>query len=550
MAFPEHKFEVLEWPPGHVEEGKDKEEEEEVSDMQDAHEQEEDNAKQDKKEKEEKSSENGNETDVDETAKERNVKMSNISKNEETRGTVNSNNINRTDNHLELSVEDSLNTDIDKEDMLTALSNGGCETKGPSSVDDRKVEPNTHEHVNCGRKIAEQKSKILSPLGAQKEETTEERNNIEKLREDVKRQQTNSLITDTHTHNNDQKKNHSTKKSETSRMAESSISDEHAYKKQEDESPPKNMEPGEQLNKSKESNIDPLIGATAFIASGPFKGFSGKIIEIRSRGWWTVDNPNISSKIHTSKCKLVDDGAVDMDAIKKRYASRGSTPPAIITRQDLEEEQNAVASNMPDDESETNDDESKTNESPMPPLKRKIASTDFTGNGTRAKQRKKELGLIVCDSTSAAAETSKISNTTQMQDENNKYQAAPKARNYVSPVLNPILLHPRGNDSHLVGNRNKQNDHLQLLPAGLRHLSPGKRPDLNLIKSPIVIFCIVHEFLKLQSFLEETKIKIFDRRTGKIIAGENAVLLSELSTVLMDHPEYEPIIPPSSSNSR
>jgi hypothetical protein len=69
------------------------------------------------------------------------------------------------------------------------------------------------------------------------------------------------------------------------------------------------------------------------------------------------------------------------------------------------------------------------------------------------------------------------------------------------PVLNPILL--------------------QEIPASLHYLPP------------------------------DTEIEIFNRKTGRIMRGKDAILLKDLSKELMAHSEYEPIVPPRpSSKSR
>uniref|UniRef100_A0A7S1CZX9 BRK domain-containing protein n=1 Tax=Cyclophora tenuis TaxID=216820 RepID=A0A7S1CZX9_CYCTE len=40
-------------------------------------------------------------------------------------------------------------------------------------------------------------------------------------------------------------------------------------------------------------------------------------------------------------------------------------------------------------------------------------------------------------------------------------------------------------------------------------------------------------------------VEIFDRKSGKILRGANAVQIRDLAKVLRDHPEYEAIVPPS-----
>ena len=54
----------------------------------------------------------------------------------------------------------------------------------------------------------------------------------------------------------------------------------------------------------------------------------------------------------------------------------------------------------------------------------------------------------------------------------------------------------------------------------------------------------------LRSLPSNTKIEIFNRRTGKIIKGNDAILLKDLPRALIDHAEYEPIVPPPGKNTR
>ena len=55
----------------------------------------------------------------------------------------------------------------------------------------------------------------------------------------------------------------------------------------------------------------------------------------------------------------------------------------------------------------------------------------------------------------------------------------------------------------------------------------------------------------LRSLPSNTKIEVFNRRTGKIMKGDKAILLKDLPRELIDHAEYEPIVPPlSGKNTR
>ncbi|KAL3808866.1 hypothetical protein ACHAXA_004153 [Cyclostephanos tholiformis] len=83
--------------------------------------------------------------------------------------------------------------------------------------------------------------------------------------------------------------------------------------------------------------------------------------------------------------------------------------------------------------------------------------------------------------------------------------------------------------------------------------SPTKYPHIsNMLESaePTLLDPILLQGIPaiLHHLPPDTKIDIFNRRTGKIMKGEDAILLKDLSNELMAHAEYEPIIPPPSSN--
>merc|ERR1712194_181238 len=323
----------------------------------------------------------------------------------------------------------------------------------------------------------------------------------------------------------DEKKEDAVEKNETSKKSDTGLPDEHVPEKQEDEPVLRKEDQGKIIKKSNQPNGDPLLGATAYVYQGVFKGLSGTITLVQLRGWWTIDNPKINKKIQCTQCKLVDDGAVDMDVIKKWYAAKekGSRVPPIIVRPGLEDDWKEGGGIAKETAASGTLEQTTTGTTGrhMSSFKRKIAGTDFTGNGTWAKRRKEALGVIVNGGTNAVTAFSNASNIRPVQDGNDdggaeRLTAPPKRDN---AALNPVLVHQRGNGGHPVGDRDEKNDLLQLLPAGLHQLS------------------------------QETKIEIFNRRTGKIMRGDQAVLLSDLPMALVDHAEYEPIVPPSSRNA-
>jgi hypothetical protein len=62
------------------------------------------------------------------------------------------------------------------------------------------------------------------------------------------------------------------------------------------------------------------------------------------------------------------------------------------------------------------------------------------------------------------------------------------------------------------------------------------------------ILLVPHNPLEIPQSLRhlnpDTKIEIFNRRTGMVMSGNDAICVKDLPEALLDHAEYEPIIPP------
>jgi hypothetical protein len=72
------------------------------------------------------------------------------------------------------------------------------------------------------------------------------------------------------------------------------------------------------------------------------------------------------------------------------------------------------------------------------------------------------------------------------------------------PVISaPVILHPKKAD----------NNKVELLLSGMSHLPP------------------------------DTKIEVFNRKTGLVMRGDEAILLKDLPAALLNHADYEPIVP-------
>ncbi|KAL3778272.1 hypothetical protein ACHAW5_010143 [Stephanodiscus triporus] len=180
--------------------------------------------------------------------------------------------------------------------------------------------------------------------------------------------------------------------------------------------------------------IDPLVGASIYIHRGFYEGQSGTLIDRGARGWCRVSG--IPRRVQVSFFSVVDDGKVDLDAVKAFSRRYPCVMPRVLKPDEVAEE------------------------------KQKLSKIDVTGDDR------------------GAAKPPPISNVSQST--------------IPPPLLDPILL--------------------QDIPASLHHLPA------------------------------DTKIEIFNRKTGKIMRGQDAILLKDLGKELMDHAEYEPIVPPLTSS--
>ena len=82
-------------------------------------------------------------------------------------------------------------------------------------------------------------------------------------------------------------------------------------------------------------------------------------------------------------------------------------------------------------------------------------------------------------------------------------------------------------------------------PSRLR--APQSRPSRKVVLPPITLnFGSENKSIpeSLQGLPPTQEVDIFDRKTGRILRGHRAVQIRHLATMLRDHPEYEPIVPP------
>jgi len=273
------------------------------------------------------------------------------------------------------------------------------------------------------------------------------------------------------------------------------------------------------------TGCNPLIGVTAFIFRGRNRGLSGKIIQVKERGWWVLENPYIDGCVKSNQCKLVEDSDnFNLEAIIQDYEARGAVHrmPGIIKRgqENIDEMVYDDADNSDNEESFSDGEGKEPNIMAQytDVFKRKISQTDFIGKPSE-KKRAKDKPLSEKESLVRWGRKPAVSlGVPNVPVEANKIKPK-RQRHYGSvPVLDPILLQPTPErfSKNNISIHNREQVHIQLVPAQIRHLPP------------------------------DTRIDIFNRKTGKIMSGDESIILSDLPSQLMNHAEYEPIVPPQS----
>mmetsp|Transcript_25303 Transcript_25303/g.39262 ORF Transcript_25303/g.39262 Transcript_25303/m.39262 type:complete len:928 (+) Transcript_25303:229-3012(+) len=73
-------------------------------------------------------------------------------------------------------------------------------------------------------------------------------------------------------------------------------------------------------------NFDPwdtsvLVGVTVVVKSGPYRGITAKIKEVRGSRW-VLDHEAVTTTLRSSDCHFIDDGEADKDAIAAHYRTK------------------------------------------------------------------------------------------------------------------------------------------------------------------------------------------------------------------------------------
>ncbi|KAL7482837.1 hypothetical protein ACHAW6_008497 [Cyclotella cf. meneghiniana] len=302
----------------------------------------------------------------------------------------------------------------------------------------------------------------------------------------------------------------------------------------------------DQKTHHRHKNRNPLLGVTVRVFEGKGVGHIGKITKVCSRGWWELEGLNV--KVKSNIVHFVDDGTFDCEAIRNYYSKnqRGTRMPAIVKIGDVMNwEKNTIShgrenttgredthlleiQHSHDGRNEIDEDMLITRATGKQQTtktigvnirettRHKLFSTDstqprITGDDLKVSKDKRlsEIDSIMQWGRKSATSLATSTVPNYEDDRCTKHRVRNRGRSV--PVLDPILVKTSG--AHLGEDDSKIHCHW-LVPEGLRHLPPV------------------------------TKIEIFNRRTGRIMKGEEAISLKDLPAALIEHAEYEPIVPP------
>jgi BRK domain len=233
----------------------------------------------------------------------------------------------------------------------------------------------------------------------------------------------------------------------------------------------------------------PYIGKLVKICKGLDKGIEARIVRIHLRGWWTLDHENLRDKLIPSrKCRMLEPVSEEemMEYCEKRGMKYRGQP-----------------STMPEEEGKEH------------------AWGDADERGASV-QTHIALGLP------RARHEKDGEQTEESESKRSRLDTG------VTITMNDIM------DA-----AGSPNGVYCLKPSNLRE-TQRKRPQVDMLP-PISIEAVgrVDDLPHGLSHLHSTtRVKIFDRKTGKILEGDDAVQVQHLPGLLQRHAEYEPIIPP------
>ena len=267
---------------------------------------------------------------------------------------------------------------------------------------------------------------------------------------------------------------------------------------------------------------NPYLNKMVAVVRGKHRGIRGRIVDVAARGgWWTVDHHSSSSlpeeaeaddaddgrsssssrkKVKNSDCRMID--AVDPDELT-RFCHRTGTRLCLVPPV-------SAATRFGTGSSSGSGDDDCDDESAARKRRRRGEHPDRDGEWKHTRPpdgvppswrdwRESMPPHVIRRLLEASVPPAGVQYRSRM----------PPTRRSVSrggdsetpPLLPPVTISP---------------DDDTVLPEAVRHLPP------------------------------DSKVDIFDRGSGRILTGADAVMVRDLAAVLRSHAEYEPVVPPPS----
>eukprot|EP00978_Attheya_sp_CCMP212_P048030 scaffold463156_cov55-Attheya_sp.AAC.2 len=315
--------------------------------------------------------------------------------------------------------------------------------------------------------------------------------------------------------------------------------------------------------------LHPYMGKQVRVVKGIHKDMEGKITSIHTRGWWTIQDEKLKKhKIHAHFCEVTDD--VDDDKLRQYHIQRGSK----LRRSSSDWKR---LNENKDENFDVSDDGDSLfvsfgkNPTIHRKMKRKKKSSD-----DRKKAKARQPIDSDNDSASMDADTEpepeqELASTvpgSRLNSTSSLKAGRKKKRKESGKVYLPSLTSKTGRRSSRLGSSSilsamarGSNTGTDGDDSSLRTKEPSsestfthddrimcKRRRQN--RTPVLpsILLVPHNPLEIPQSLRhlnpDTKIEIFNRRTGMVMCGNDAICVKDLPEALLDHAEYEPIIPP------
>eukprot|EP00592_Proboscia_alata_P022948 CAMPEP_0194425064 /NCGR_PEP_ID=MMETSP0176-20130528/24398_1 /TAXON_ID=216777 /ORGANISM="Proboscia alata, Strain PI-D3" /LENGTH=715 /DNA_ID=CAMNT_0039235229 /DNA_START=126 /DNA_END=2273 /DNA_ORIENTATION=+ len=265
-----------------------------------------------------------------------------------------------------------------------------------------------------------------------------------------------------------------------------------------------------------------FVGKKIKIISGKFRGLEARIAHVATRGWWKLDNPIIGKEqcIHSRHCRFIDKTT---SSSKSNELKTKAAPPKAdegVTTREMRHKSRDL--DFYSHKSQFSSPSSK---------KRRSKSPRSFRQGTTAGEPYTKGGPVQDIKENTVA---KKYRKAAIPSKRGTYVTKCRIRNYsVGPIdfLNfidfkffefltrKLKIQSKAHPIHKALPPVLLNDGESTVPVALRHLSP------------------------------DTRIEILDRRSCKVINGDNAPRVTETMATLKRHSEYEPVVPHQLTNA-